>query len=95
MNLTQGISNKIPWELWLRIWFEIIAPDILIFGLVSNLLVFIVMPRQKVLVGVSAKIYYTSIAISDFIDLINSWILYGTINDTMYDLYNISIVEKC
>lgn len=84
-NLTLSTSSGNLWQLWLRLWFEIIAPDVLIFGVISNLLVFIVMPRKNVAVGVSAKIYYTSIAISDFIDLINSWILFGTINDSMYE----------
>lgn len=82
-NSTTLSSRKNQWELWLRLWFEIIAPDVLAFGVISNLIVVIVMPRQNVAIGVSVKIYYTTIAISDFIDLINSWILFGTINDTM------------
>lgn len=71
-------------QLWLRLWFEIIEPNIVIFGLISNALVFIVMPRKGVAVGSSAKIYYTSIAISDFFKLINSYLLYTLINDSMY-----------
>lgn len=88
MNTTISIldDTKSPYQLWLRLWFEIVAPLVIIFGILSDLLVFIVMPRKNVTVGSSAKIYYSSIAISDCIDLINSWFLYGTINDTMYEL---------
>lgn len=71
-------------QLWLRIWFEIIEPDVLVIGIFSNAFIFLVMPRTGVTIGQSAKIYYVLIAISDFINLINSWIMYCTINDSMY-----------
>ena len=68
----------------MRLWFEIFEPDIIIFGLVTNSLVFLVMPRSKVEVGPSAKLYYVSLAISDFFALIVGWFLQTLINDTMY-----------
>ena len=86
-NNTLSISNitatKTVTELWLRLWFEIFEPDIVIFGLITNAVIFLIMPRSSVSVAPSAKIYYVSIAISDFINLINSWVLYTTINDSM------------
>lgn len=71
-------------NLWMRLWFEIFEPDITIFGIVTNFLVVLVMPRSKVAVGSSAKIYYISMSISDFFNLINSWLLYAVVNDSMY-----------
>ena len=71
-------------ELWLRLWLEIFEPDIIIFGLVTNSLVFLVMPQSKVKVGPSAKLYYVSLAISDFFALIVGWLLKTLISDSMY-----------
>lgn len=82
---TAASANGYLSELWIRLWFEIIEPDIVIFGLIANALVIIVMLRQGVAVGTSPKIYYTSIAISDFFNLINNWVLYTLINDSMYE----------
>ena len=82
---TSSTSTTVT-ELWLRIWFEIFEPNIIIFGLVTSSLIFLVMPRSKVAVGQSAKIYYVSIAISDSINFIDGFILFTIINDTMYAL---------
>ena len=90
-NNTLSTSNtsatKTVTELWLRLWFEIVEPDIVIFGLITNAVIFLIMPRSGVSVAPSAKICYVSIAISDFINLINSWVLYTTINDSMYVIF--------
>ncbi|MCP6769671.1 hypothetical protein NL529_32965, partial [Klebsiella pneumoniae] len=56
-------------ELWFRIWIQIIEPDIVIFGIITNPIIFFIMPRSVVAVGPSAKIYYVTIAISDIINL--------------------------
>lgn len=90
-NITNSIltaTNKSAHttQLFLRIWFGFIEPNIVFMGIISNALVLIVMPRQGVTIGVSAKIYYLTIGVSDFIDLIDSWLIYTTINDTMYAL---------
>lgn len=70
--------------LWLRIWFELIEPWILLFGVLFNALVIAIMPRRSVAVAQSAKIYYVSIAVFDCYNLINSWILFSFIGDTLY-----------
>lgn len=82
-TLSAAANVKTSTELWLRLWFEIIEPDVLIFGILTNAMIFLIMPRPEVTVAPSAKIYYVSIAISDFINLINSWVLYTTVNDSM------------
>ena len=83
LSTSNSATTKTVTELWLRLWFEIFEPDILIFGIVTNAAIFLVIPRPDVAVAPTAKIYYVSIAISDFINLINSWVLYTTINDSM------------
>ena len=85
-NTNNSNTSTIVTELWLRIWFEIFEPNIISFGLVSSVLIFLVMPRSKVAVGPSAKIYYVSIAISDLINLVDGFFLFTVINDTMYAL---------
>lgn len=88
MNNTLSFSTSAPKtviELWLRLWFEIIEPDILIFGVIANAVIFLVMPRPEVAVAPTAKIYYISIAISDFLNLIVGWIFFTTVNDSMCD----------
>ena len=62
-SATAAVSIGTP--LWLRIWFELIEPWILLFGVIFNVLVIIIMPRRAVAVAQSAKIYYVSIAVSD------------------------------
>lgn len=86
--LTAAASNAVVSmrSIWLPLWFELFEPDIVIFGLCANALVFIVMPRQGVAVGKSTKIYYTSIAISDFFYLIVYSVLYTLSTDSMYAL---------
>lgn len=74
-------------SLWVRLGFEIIVPNIVIFGLVTNTLVVIVMPKKGVAVGSSAKIYYLSIAIFDIINLFNSQVINTIISKSMYVLY--------
>ena len=69
--------------LWMRLWFEIFEPDIAVFGVIANAIIFIIMPRREVLVGASTKIYYISIAISDCVNLINSWLLDAGANDSL------------
>lgn len=82
---TTAVASGYLSELWLRLWFVIIEPDIVIFGLIANTLVVILMPRQSVAVGNSPKIYYTSIAISDLINLIINWVLYTLANNSLCD----------
>ena len=71
-------------ELWFRIWLQIIQPDIVIFGMITNPIIFLLMPRSAVTVGPSAKIYYVTIAISDFINLSVEYMWYTLISDSMY-----------
>lgn len=44
-------------SLWIRLLYEILVPNIVIIGLITNALVIIVMPKKEVAVGSSAKIY--------------------------------------
>lgn len=69
--------------LWLRLWFELIEPWILLFGMVTNIIVVMVMPRHAVAVARSAKIYYITIAAVDVFNLFNSWVIYTFLGDTM------------
>lgn len=79
-----ALVGKMDTPLWLRVWFELVEPWILLFGVLSNLLVAALMPRRAVAVASSAKIYYVSIAVCDCYNLINSWILFSFIGDTLY-----------
>lgn len=74
-------------SLWVRLCFEIMVPNIAIFGLITNTLVVIVMPKKGLAVGRSAKIYYISIAIFDIINLFNSQVINTTLSESMYALY--------
>ena len=71
-------------QLWFRIWLQIIQPDIVIFGMITNPIILLLMPRSAVTVGPSAKIYYVTIAISDFINLSVEYVWYTLISDSMY-----------
>lgn len=77
------VGTVAPFPVWLMIWFELLEPWILIFGILGNILVVCVIPRAGVTVGPSLKIYYTSIGVSDIINLVQ-YCFYTLFNDTMY-----------
>ena len=85
-SFTTPSSSTETTPLWLRLWFELIEPWILLFGILTNLLVIAVMPRRAVAVAPSAKFYYISIAAVDVFDLANSWVVYTFLGDTLYAL---------
>ena len=83
-SASSTVSSTFP--LWLRLWFELIEPWILFFGMLTNLLVVFVMPRRGVAAAFSAKFYYISIAAVDVINLLNSWVIFTFLGDTLYSL---------
>lgn len=70
-------------SLCLRLWFELIELWILFFGMLTNLLVVCVMLRRGVAAASSTKFYYISIAAVDVINLLNSWVIYTFLGDTL------------
>lgn len=89
-NITSTIVkhsyNELSYIKMFAIWFELIEPDIIILGVIMNFLVFYVMPRKGVTIGASLKIYFSIIAIANFLELIFKNFQYTILIDSMYDL---------
>ena len=72
----------------LKFWFVFIEPWFLFGGILGNLAILFVMPRKKVNINKSMKVYYIIIAFFDLYNLVNSWILWTFISDSMCVITN-------
>ena len=90
-----NLTTSNPWDdiseeysFVLRFWYVFIEPWFLFGGVLGNLLILCVMPMNLVTIRASLKMYYIIIAISDLYNIINSWILWTFIYDTLSILTN-------
>ena len=75
----------------LKFWFIFLEPWFIIGGILGNIAILCVMPLKSVNIRWSMKIYYLTIAFFDLYNIINSWVMWTTINDTLCVLTNCQI----
>ena len=85
-NVTGHDRSLPPTEILLvllNIFLLVIEPLLIIIGLTGNILVLVVMPKQGVLASKSAKFYYITMAIANFLDIIVGWFIRSFLSETL------------
>ena len=88
MNNTSTERSIKDYPYYQVISFLTVYPAIVAIGLIGNALIICIMPRTKVQICRSTKLYYLIIAIADMANLINSWVIWTFLDESLYLLTN-------